>query len=181
MVGASLQGDVDKLTFRAEAHAGFPDEDGDGLLDRDRSIHGRLSAGMGVLIPWHNFSINVEYMFVSDGAGRTHDYIERYMELYPDGQPYVGRHYAGLSFSGEIIPILTFNTVGLFNILDTSGLAALMLDLSIADEAELVAGVLVPWGEDPVADSGPPYHAPRIRSEFGMMPLMAFFETRVYF
>lgn len=181
IVGGSLQGELGPIGVRAEGHAGFPDRDGDGGLDGDRDIHGRVAGGINILIPWHNFSINLEYAFMSDGADDTFDYMGRAMRFFPDDQPYLANHYVGLGVSGEIIPILTFNTFGLFNAQDYSGLASVMLDLSVADEASFSAGMLIPWGEEPTADSGPPHHAPELRSEFGLMPVTVFLETRFYY
>ncbi len=181
VVAASLQGQLGPLGLRGEGHLGIPDHDGDGHIDGDRGIYGRMSAGMNVLVPWHNISIDVEYAFMSDGAGRTFAYLDRATRFYPDDPPYMGRHYVGLGVSGEIIPILVLSAMGLFNAEDSSGLFVASLDYSLADEVSFVGGVLVPWGERPVADSGPPYYEPSLESEFGVMPFTLYLETRFFF
>ncbi|MBW2263072.1 MAG: hypothetical protein JRG91_13955 [Deltaproteobacteria bacterium] len=188
IVGASLQGELGPFGVRAEGHAGFPDAHGDFKLDdHDRDggylddIHGRLAVGFDYMHAWQNLSISAEYMYVSDGADRTSLYLTRFTSFYPDDVPFMGRHYVGLSAGLEIIPILRFNAMALFNTTDYSGLASMMLLYNIADEIDAMLGVLVPWGEEPVEDLGPPTHEPSIESEFGLMPLMLFLEMRFYF
>jgi hypothetical protein len=125
--------------------------------------------------------MGVEYMYTSNGASHPSGYLARYMRFYPDEVPFMGRHYVGLNAGLDIIPILRFNAMALFNVTDHSGLASTMLLWNIADEVDAVLGLLVPWGEEPVADVGPPTHEPAIESEFGLMPIMLFLEMRFYF
>jgi len=188
IAGCSFQGEAGPIGLRGEAHAGFPDASGDGRLDdvdRDGAwrddIHGRLSAGVDLNLPWQNLSLATEYMFLSDGVGRASGYLGRLARLFPDDQPFLGRHYVALSAGVDIIPILRLDTLGLFNATDFSGLAAVILSYSIADEADAVLGVLLPWGDEPLYQSGPPVYGPSIESEFGLLPLMFFAETRFYF
>jgi hypothetical protein len=188
IVGASFQGDVGPFTFRGEGHAGFPDSTGNFVLDdvdadgdyRD-DIHGRLAAGIDVNVAWHNTTIGVEYMFLSGGADSTSRYLERATRFFPDDILYLGMHYVGLSAGLDILPIWRFNTMLMFNATDYSGLAALMFSYSISDEADALVGLLLPWGEEPVADSGPPTYGPSIESEFGLLPIMIFLEMKFYF
>lgn len=188
IAGASIQGEAGLFGLHAEAHAGFPDRDGDGTLDdvdgdgeRADDIHGRVAGGFNILFAWHNVSLGAEYLFVSDGASRGDDYAARAMRLHPDDVPYMGRHYVGLSAGGEIIPILTLQTMALFNVSDHSGLGMVSLLYSAADEIEFVGGVLIPFGPEPSADILAPASFPMIESEFGAVPLMAFLEGRFYF
>ncbi len=188
IVAASLQGEVGPFGVRAEGHAGFPDATGDFKLDdRDRDggylddIHGSFAVGFDYLHTWQNLSMGVEYLFASNGASHPSGYITRFMSFFPDEVPFMGRHYVGLSAGLDIIPILRLNTMALFNVNDYSGLASLFLLWNIADEVDGLLGLLVPWGEEPVADDGPPTHEPAIGSEFGLMPVMLFMEMRFYF
>jgi hypothetical protein len=188
IAGASIQGEAGLFGLHAEAHAGFPDRSGDGTLDdvdgdgeRADDIHGRAAGGFNILFAWHNVSLGAEYMFISDGASRGDDYAARAGRLYPDDIPYMGRHYVGLSAGGEIIPILTLQTMALFNVSDHSGLAVASLLCSAADEIDFIGGVLIPFGPEPSADILAPNAFPVIESEFGAVPLMAFVEGRFYF
>lgn len=181
--GGSLQGGLGPIGVRAEGHVGMSDGDGDGSLDdgdvgRDE-LHGRLAAGVDVPFEWQNAHIAAEYAFVSDGAGEAADYFARATRWFPDDQPFLGRHYVGVSMRGEIIPILVASAMGIVNVEDGSGLAGLALSYSAADEVDLVAGVQLPWGRGPVADGSALGVAPE--SEMGLWPLAAYAESRIYF
>jgi hypothetical protein len=189
VVGGSLQADAGPLVVRAEGHLGFPDRDGDyesgeNAADRARDdLHGRVAGGVEVPFTWHNSAVGVEYAFLSDGASDPDAYLDRALTLYPDDLYFLGRHYLGLTAGGEIIPILYANVVSLFNVLDPSGLVAVTLLYSIADEAEFVGGFFVPWGEKPRAGDALAGETsiPEIRGEFGMVPYLLFMETRFTF
>jgi hypothetical protein len=184
IVGASAQGELGPIGLRCEGHAGFADRNGDGKLDPSDAVpgrprvHGRLSAGLDVPFEWHNTTIGAEYEFLSDGASAPDRYLERWLARFPDDPTQLGQHYVGASVRGEIIPILRAAVLGMLNPADYSGLASVSLSYSIADEAEFVGGVLVPWGERPTTTAaGLPVPA----SEYGLLPLAAFGETRFYF
>jgi hypothetical protein len=176
--GVSLQGDVEEIGVRAEGHVGFPDIDGDLSLDdidhdgdTSDDVYVHLSAGLDKVFTWHNSTIGAEYMYLSDGTARPSRYPARVLRLFPDDQFYLGKHYLGLSVGGEIIPILRTNALALLNANDYSGLCVLILAYSVADEAELVAGTLIPWGKTPEQNLD--------LSEPGS--LIVFIETRSYF
>ncbi len=188
ITGASIQGEAGPFGLRAEGHAGFPDREGTGSLDdvdgdeeTTDDIHGRLAAGFDVMFDWHNASIGAEYAFFSDGAGSPSSYLERAMRFFPDDQFYLAGHYAGVSLGGDIVPILRANAVVLFNAIDYSGMGMVSLIYNIADEADFVGGVMIPWGNQSVTVSAPPEAGVTLGSEFGIMPLTVFLETRFYF
>ena len=180
VVGFSLQGEVGLLGVRAEGHVGFPDAEGDGL-DEDlgtKKIHGRLAAGVDRKFVWQNATVGFEAMYLSDGATWSGGYTRRLAGLYPDEVPYMASLYLGLSGGLELIPILRAGAMVLVNTQDGSGMAALTLMYNIADEADFVGGVLAPWGEAPEdAAAG----ALKLKSEYGLYPLMVFLESRFYF
>ena len=60
-------------------------------------------------------------------------------------------------------------------------MAGISGNYSVADEAEFLAGAFLPWGKRPLGDSGDPLYVPALRSEFGMMPVVVYLETRFYF
>jgi len=182
VVGISWQGEAGPFGLRGEGHVGFPDQDGDGVLDGDegllREIHAHVAAGADMRFAWRNISLGLEVMYQSDGASHPGRYTQR--QLDPDELPYLGQLYLGFSASGEIIPILHGSLLVMFNAQDLSGMTALTLLYNIADEADFVAGVLLPWGERPslpLTMTG----WPQLNSEFGMMPVTVFLETRFYF
>ncbi len=188
VLGASIQGEAGPFGLRAEAHAGFPDADGRGSLDdidgdgRSRDdIHGRLALGIDKMFTWHTITISAEYMYVSDGAASPTGYLERALRFYPDDQYFMGSHYVGLSAGGEIVPILMVQGMVLFNAQDFSGMGALFFVYSMTDESDIVIGLLAPWGDKPSVDLNHFDPSSVIKSEFGLMPLTAFIECRVYF
>lgn len=188
ILGGSIQGEAGPFGLFAEGHAGFPDADGDGTLDdadRDGSVRdgifGRLAAGFELTFAWHNTALGAEYLFISDGARRPDRYIARAAGFYPDDVAYFGRHYVAVSAGGEIIPILRVQTMLLANVKDFSGMGLVSLAWSAADEIEILAGVLAPWGEAPAVDPLAPLPIPSIESEFGTAALTVFLEGRFYF
>ncbi|MBW2537915.1 MAG: hypothetical protein JRI55_40895, partial [Deltaproteobacteria bacterium] len=118
----------------------------------------------------------LEALYQSDGAWDTGDYLGRIAGLFPDDLPYLGRLYLGLSAGGEILPILRLQLVGLVNAADGSGIGMLSLVHSLADEADLLAGLLVPWGSRGVSTTDL-----TVESELGLAPVVFFAETRFYF
>ncbi len=186
VAGGSLQGDIGPMNLRAEGHAGFADQNGDGTLDgadvrptgRD-DVHARMAAGIDVPFEWHNASIAAEYAFVSDGADEPTGYLGRALRYFPDDPTYLGQHYVGAAAGGEIIPILRATVSAIVNPVDPSGLVMTSLMWSVSDESDFVAGVLVPWGKTPTAAPLP--EMIQIESEFGLLPVTAFAESRFYF
>ena len=175
IVGFSMQGEVGLMGVRAEGHVGFPDAEGDGL-DDDRSvreIHARVAAGVDRKFVWRNATVGFEALYQSDGAAWTGHYPRRLQGLYPDDLPNMASLYLGLSGGLELIPILRAGGMVLLNTQDGSGLAALTLMYNIADEADFVGGLLLPWGEGPVGLLP--------QSEYGLYPVMVFLESRFYF
>jgi hypothetical protein len=185
--GGSVQGAAGPINIRAEGHVGFPDTDGNGSMDdidgdgrvRD-GVHARLAVGGDTFFSWHNTSLGLEYLYLSDGAESADRYFERIRYFYPDDQLFLGRHYAGLLFATEIIPILRTSAMVLMNLEDGSGMGALTFIYSISDEADFVAGTSIPFGRrqsEQTAREEP--FAPK--SEYGHVPLNLFLESRFFF
>jgi hypothetical protein len=171
-VGASLQGELGPLGVRAEGHAAFPDADGDGTLDEQRQVQGSVAGGVDKSFEWRSANVALELMVLSAGASDPSGYLPRLGRLLPDELPYMGQLYLGLSAGGEILPILRTVLLSLVNLNDGSGLVMASLAYSLADEADLALGLLLPWGALAAKDLG---------SELGYMPLTVFIETRVFF
>lgn len=176
ILGASFQGDIHGVVLRGEGHVGFPDRDGDGRFEGE--VHERVSLGVEYTFDWQSLTLGAEYAFFSDGAADPAGYLDKVARRFPDDLPYLGRHYAALTVSGEILPILRLALMGMVNARDGSGLGVLTLLYNVADEVDLVGGVIAGWGTLPVAsDAG----RPMIQSEFGATPVALFLETRVSF
>lgn len=182
VAGASSQGDVGPVSLRGEAHVGVPDRDGDGrgAEDDDAPIHVRLAAGPSVNVGWHGLTLAAEYSFISDGAKQPELYLARALERFPDDQPQLARHYVSASGGAEIVPILNASVFALVNANDGSGLTGLSLIYSVADEADIIGGLFVPWGGDPFA-TGDPTAPVGLRSEQGASPLTVYLEARAFF
>jgi hypothetical protein len=176
VAGVSFQGELGPLGLRGEGHVGFPDRNGDGTLDEGRDVHVRATLGADHKLEWRNAQLALEVLYQSDGGWETQDYLSRLTGLFPDDLPYVGRLYVGLSAGGEILPILRLQLMGLVNAGDGSGIGLLSLVHSLADEADLIGGLLIPWGR-----RGLSVATLSVESEFGLAPLVFFVETRFYF
>ncbi len=181
VAGASFQGQLGDVGIRGEGHVGFPDANGDGTLDSQREIHGRMALGTDMNFAWQNSAFSLEGLYLTDGAAAPDAYLARALSFYPDDPAYLNQLYLGLSAGGEIIPILRLNALLMLNARDGSGLGSLTLLYSIADEADFVGGLLIPWGEKPMVQSDAPGDMPTVTSEFGLVPITLFMETRFYF
>ncbi len=166
VVGGSLQGDVAGVVLRAEGHAGFPDRDGNFVRDAE-PVHGRAAARVEYTFTWHNVSVGAEYAFFSDGAASTAGYLQRLARFFPDDLLYLGRHYAALNASIEIIPILNLAGFGMVNAQDGSGITSVSLQYNASNEVDILGGVLTGWGGS--------------STEMGRSPVAIFVEARVSF
>jgi len=182
VAGASSQGDVGPVALRAEGHVGIPDRNGDGrgAEDSEDDVHVRLATGPSVNVGWRNMILGAEYAFTSDGARRPSAYLDRALRRFPDDQPQFARHYVGVNGTVEIVPILNGAVFTLVNANDASGLAGMSLIYNVADEADIIAGVFAPWGDDPSfsADAMQPL---TLGSEYGAGPLTVYLEARAFF
>jgi hypothetical protein len=175
IAGGSFQGDALGLGWRGEGHVSLPDRDGDGGASDDVSF--RLASGVDKTYPWRNATIAAEIAFFSDGADRPADYVERASRFFPDDLPFLGRWYLGVSASGELNPIVRGSFLTLVNLNDGSGECVLSGLYSAADEADVVGGVIIPWGSTPASfDPSSP-----VASEFGHLPVTVFLEARLFF
>jgi len=60
----------------------------------------------------------------------------------------VGRHYLGSQASYEFTPLVIGTVAVLVNLDDHSGIFNPSFSLSLSDESDLVAGAIIPWGEE---------------------------------
>ncbi|MCA9660593.1 MAG: hypothetical protein KC486_19790, partial [Myxococcales bacterium] len=181
VVGGSTQGDAGPIGLRGEFHVGFPDADADAdLKDDEWAINVRAAGGPNVGFAWHNTTLSVEYMYISDGAKMPSHYLGRTAAIFPDTVPFLARHYVSPSFGLDIVPILRAATFALVNANDGSGLAGGSLVYNVADESDFILGLFVPWGAGLEAIY-PSTGAPILGSEWGLSPLVIYLESRVFF
>jgi hypothetical protein len=95
---------------------------------------------------------------------------------------HVGRWYAGIAVSQEAHPLVTVNVSVIANLQDPSAMLVGGLQWSMAQDARLSAGLMVPVGRSPALEPtmfGIPVL--RTRSEFGMSPLVGYLVMRLSF
>ncbi|MEZ4381865.1 MAG: hypothetical protein R3A79_10970 [Nannocystaceae bacterium] len=181
VVGGSTQGDAGPIGLRGEFHVGFPDADADAdLKDDEWAIHVRAAGGPNVSFAWHNTTLSLEYMYISDGAKTPSQYLGRTAAIFPDTVPFLARHYISPSFGLDVVPILRAATFALVNANDGSGLAGGSLVYNVADESDFILGLFVPWGAG-LQGLQPSTGLPRVGSEYGLTPLVLYLESRVFF
>jgi hypothetical protein len=139
-----------------------------------------LAAGPSLDVGWRGLTLGAEYAFWSDGAKRPAELVARAGRLFPDDIPLLGRHYASAVVGIELLPILRANALALVDAGDGSGLAGLGLAYGLADEADLLMGLFVPWGKDPMVGMDPSMPIV-LRSELGASPLALYVEARAFF
>lgn len=178
VAGGSIQGGIGPVNLRAEFHVGIPDAEGDGHDGDDLPVYGRVSGGPFMSFAWQNAVISAEYLYASDGERDSVDYLTR--AAYSDDLPYLGQHYVSAAYAMEIIPILRFSVSGLVSATDGSGLAGVSFVYNVANESDLILGLFIPWGRR--VQNGNWLTGPiDIGSEFGLAPLSAYLEARVFF
>lgn len=118
------------------------------------------------------------------GAGKPGDYMEvaRLPEVTRGEVWTLGRYYAALSATYELMPMLTVGNTIIANLGDVSALMGPSLTWSLADEAVLVAGGYVTMGDRPAPEPSPnPAQPLQLRSEYGTAPASAFLQFKAYF
>jgi len=126
-----------------------------------------------------NLVLTAEGYFNGSGAARPRDYLEELSSPRFDvGEVYnLGRLYAGFNLDWELHPLL--HAVGslLANLEDPSAIGVAELDYSIASNAQLVTGALLPIAR------APRYSLTGVapRSEFGLYPEIYHLDVRLFF
>jgi hypothetical protein len=181
IVGGSLQADAGRVSLYTEGHVGFPDKDGDlymDIKDGSNKIHTKLVTGFRFMFNKRNATLGGEYAFFSNGVNPEEYVLDLVTATYPDELPYSGKHYGSISYGIELHPLINIAGMALMNFTDLSGLLSASLAFSIGDNADLVAGALIPWGKGPTQTDD---FWPEFQSEFGTSPITGFTELRYYF
>jgi hypothetical protein len=135
----------------------------------------------GVLGVGHRFenSLNLQSEYLHNGLADPDDLETAF---YRQGQglaPHARRHIFGMMASYDILPILTGSLAWIVSASDASGLLQPGLVLSVADEADLVAGAMIAFGKRPdLRGASTPLG---LRSEFGTYPDIFYLQFKLYF
>lgn len=130
----------------------------------------------------HEFVLGLGYRFANSldldaewfyhGQGATS--VAGYSSLLASAMTaYAGRRYAALSARYEFSPLLSGTALWLQNLTDHSRLYSLNAVYSLADEAELDIGLVIPQGRAPIGAV--------LQSEYGLLPRQLSIEYRQYF
>ena len=172
LVGMTLNTEAYSLGMRLEGNYSHPTE-GDAHAD-----FFQISAGIDKR--WEN-SLHVifEYFYHGNGKSNPDDYMERAIGNPDIMDPYLGMNYAGILVQGEPSPLFTLQGTLLANLDDGSILFGPGVIYSLSDEAELILGGSIPYGETSSFDA---YNlALDVKSEFGLYPRSVYLLGRVYF
>lgn len=172
LLGMTLNAEALGLGLRLEGNYSHPAE-GEAHAD-----FFQISAGIDKR--WENsLHVILEYFYHGNGKSNPDDYMERIVD-YPDiMDPYLARNYFGIFVMGEPTPLFTLQGVLLANLDDGSILFGPGVIYSISDEAELILGGVIPYGETSFYNAG--NFALDVKSEFGLYPRSVYLLGRVYF
>ncbi len=172
LVGMTLNAEALGLGMRLEGNYSHPTE-GDAHAD-----FFQISAGVDK--KWEN-SIHVilEYFYHGNGKSNPDEYMERALNNPDIMDPYLGMNYAGILVQGEPSPLFTLQGALIANLDDGSILFGPGVIYSLSDEAELILGGTIPYGETSSFDMFS--QGLNVKSEFGLYPRSVYLLGRVYF
>lgn len=127
--------------------------------------------------------INVEYLYNSAGDS---DDLEAGIVRQAIGEGLsLGKYLAGVQVSYDIHPLVTGQIAAVHSFSDSSSLVSPLVKVSISDEADLLLGGLLAFGERPETKRinvlGIPIEYPDLKSEYGTYPDMYYIEFKFYF
>lgn len=165
IIGGSLQGELFRwLGVRAEGH----------IANSNNTLQTTYSElAVGFEHRWENsLNIRLEHLYNGKGASSVSDYSNMFIAASGESN-YLGRKYTALSIGYEFTPLLSAEMLAMANLTDHSNLFSFNAIYSLSDEAELAVNIGIPVGDKP--------EGAEIKSEFGLSPLMATIEARLYF
>ncbi len=170
--GGAMQGGVGRLGFRCEGRYLGADPEHDRRADFEAAggLDYRSSDSMHLII---------EYLYHERGVSDPDDYMAA-LASAARTDPFLARHYILLTLDHEIHPLIRWDVSILMNAVDGSGRLALDAAFSLADEADLIAGIARPFGDDAETASRPGESPIRLPSEFGVYPDVLYLELRVF-
>jgi len=158
-------------------------------------------AVVGANMTYADLNVMAELYVQTLGADNPDDYLQvAGGERFARGELWaMAQHYAALSLSLPVVPIVTLGGFALLNLDDGSALLSPSAHWSVADEVDLLLGGYFGVGEHPekrvpwmpaqagtgaaAADSGlmDPARFIKVNSEFGLVSSTVFVEMKAYF
>ena len=188
--GGGFSGEAGPLGLRGEATWFFADHGGEELLPDPSSSTGLRTAALiddhaqVVVGADHRFQnslyLNGEYFY--NGAGTDSDFALSIARVAVGETTNLGEHYAGLLASYELYPILTGQLSWIHSFTDGSDQLSPVFSWSVADEAELIFGAILGFGDGPELQTAADGTVNvSVESEFGTYPSTWFAEFILYF
>ncbi len=120
-----------------------------------------------------------EYHFNGPGQNDADQYLTVSEEpAYESGKVYLfGRHYGILGIRYQITPLWRLSSQLLWNINDSSVMAAPQVSYNLSQNVDLSGGLFYGFGEKPEKD----WSLTIPESEFGMYPVFGFFSMQFYY
>jgi hypothetical protein len=172
LVGMTLNAEALGLGMRLEGNYSHP------IKGEAHADFFQISAGVDK--KWKNsLHMILEYFYHGNGKSNPDDYMERALNNPDTMDPYLGRNYAGILVQGEPSPLFKLQGALLANLDDGSILFGPGVIYSISDEAELILGGTIPYGETSSFDMFS--QGLNVKSEFGLYPRSLYLLGRVYF
>jgi hypothetical protein len=172
LVGITLNTEALGLGMRLEGNYSHPIK-GEAHVDF-------FQVSVGVDKKWKNsLHVILEYFYHGNGKSNPDEYMERALNNPDTMDPYLGRNYAGILVQGEPSPLFKLQGALLANLDDGSLLFGPGVIYSISDEAELILGGTIPYGETSSFDMFS--QGLNVKSEFGLYPRSLYLLGRVYF
>lgn len=172
VLGMDASGDLFGFALRAE---------GTLTAHVDKRPFARLCLGVDRRFD-NGLTLSTELYTQTLGAGSPSEYLAFAQDPHvARGELWaLGRYYAALSASFELLPILHVTLFSVANLQDPSFLVGPSLLWSVADEVEVTVGSNLSLGAHPdLSKDKPPTLQPH--SEFGMYPNTAYATARVFF
>ena len=182
MGGLEFTGELGKVGFRGEGAFNYYEEAGDwdieGVLGLDYHFPFGLTLAGEAFYNGPGTDDTTQYARYFVGAPSETsdaDVDEARAERLARGEAFnVGRYYAGISASQEILPILHASVSAIGNLGDPSAMLMAGLRWSVVQNARFSFGAVIPLGEKPHVPFNLGFPVPQIKSEFGTMPIIAY-------
>jgi len=192
-IGAGFSGELFEIGLRGEASYVFagdkrtlnlPDPEQADFSREIELVEDHTAFVIGADYRFDNsLYINVEYLYNSAGDA---DDLEAGIVRQAIGEGLsLGEQLAGVQVSYDIHPLVTGQIAAIHSFSDASSLVCPLVKVSISDEADLLLGGLLAFGERPETKRinllGLPIEYPKLESEYGTYPHVYYLEFKFYF
>ena len=170
--GLGLSGEMLGIETRAEGLYRWVDAGG--------PLDNTLTAVVGFGRSFDN-TLGLEVEYLLNGGADADNLLQNASQVASGNLLQMSRHVLGVMAAYEFLPILRGSLVGLWSVSDFSGLIQAGVAYSLADEMELLVGMMLALGERAALTGTNTLAALAIDSEFGTYPHMAYLEFKGYF